>query len=47
MLFGWLVPNSGFGKVTKGMDIVRRISEMPEEDQYFQPVIPIYNIVKL
>jgi peptidyl-prolyl cis-trans isomerase A (cyclophilin A) len=38
---------AAFGKVVKGMDIVRRIYSMPEEEQYFDPVVPIYNIVKL
>ena len=38
---------AAFGKVIKGMDIVRRISDLPEEDQYFDPPVPIYNIVKL
>ena len=38
---------AAFGKVTKGMDIVRRIYNMPEEEQYFDPTVPIYNIVRL
>ena len=38
---------AAFGKVVKGMDIVRRIYNLPEEDQYFDPVVPIYNIVRL
>lgn len=38
---------AAFGKVVKGMDIVRRIYSMPGEDQYFDPVVPIYNIVRL
>ena len=38
---------AAFGKVIKGMDIVRRIYSMPEEEQYFDPVVPIYNIVRL
>lgn len=38
---------AAFGKVVKGMDIVRRIYNMPGEDQYFDPVVPIYNIVRL
>ncbi len=38
---------AAFGKVIKGMDIVRRIYALPEEDQYFDPPVPIYNIVKL
>ena len=38
---------AAFGKVTKGLDIVRRIYDMPEEEQYFDPAVPIYNIVRL
>ena len=38
---------AAFGKVIKGMDIVRRIYNMPEEEQYFDPTVPIYNIVRL
>lgn len=38
---------AAFGKVIKGMDIVQRIYDMPEEDQYFNPPIPIFNIVRL
>jgi peptidyl-prolyl cis-trans isomerase A (cyclophilin A) len=38
---------AAFGKVVRGMDIVRRIYNMPEEDQYFSPPVPIYNIVRL
>ena len=38
---------AAFGKVVKGMDIVRRIYDMPEEDQYFNPPVPIYNIKRL
>ena len=37
---------AAFGKVIKGMDIVRRIYNMPEEEQYFDPPIPVYNIVR-
>jgi peptidyl-prolyl cis-trans isomerase A (cyclophilin A) len=37
---------AAFGKVVRGMDIVKRIYNMPEEDQYFDPPIPIYNIVR-
>jgi peptidyl-prolyl cis-trans isomerase A (cyclophilin A) len=35
-----------FGKVIKGMDIVRKIYRQPENDQYFDPPIFIYNIIK-
>lgn len=38
---------AAFGKVIKGMDIVRRIYDRPEEEQYFDPPIPIFNIVRL
>jgi len=38
---------AAFGKVVKGMDIVRRIYDMPEHDQYFEPAVPIFNIVRL
>lgn len=38
---------AAFGKVVKGLGIVKRIYNMPEEDQYFDPPVPIYNIVKL
>jgi peptidyl-prolyl cis-trans isomerase A (cyclophilin A) len=37
---------AAFGKVVRGMDIVRRIYDMPDEDQYFDPPVEIYNIVK-
>ena len=35
---------AAFGKVVKGLDIVSRIYNQPETDQYFIPRIPIYNI---
>ena len=35
---------AAFGKVVKGMDIVRAIYERPENNQNFTPSIPIYNI---
>jgi peptidyl-prolyl cis-trans isomerase A (cyclophilin A) len=38
---------AAFGKVVKGMDIVRRIYRRPEEDQAFTPPVDIYNIVRL
>lgn len=38
---------AAFGRVIQGMDIVRRIYDRPEEDQYFTPPIPIFNIVRL
>lgn len=37
---------AAFGRVVKGMDVVNKIYNRPETDQYFSPVIPIYNIVK-
>ena len=37
---------AAFGKVVRGLDIVKRIYDMPEVDQYFDPPIPIYNIVR-
>lgn len=38
---------AAFGKVVKGMDIVRKIHQQPEDDQSFDPPVPIYNIVEL
>ena len=38
---------AAFGKVVKGMDIVRTIYERPENNQSFTPPIPIYGIVRL
>lgn len=35
---------ASFGKVIKGMDIVRRIYNMPESDQYFDPPVAIFRI---
>jgi peptidyl-prolyl cis-trans isomerase A (cyclophilin A) len=35
---------AAFGKVVKGMDIVRNIYARPESDQSFDPPIPIYYI---
>ncbi|HEV3325407.1 MAG TPA: peptidylprolyl isomerase [Puia sp.] len=37
---------AAFGKVVKGMDVVRAIYAMPEEDQSFTPPVPIKNIVR-
>jgi peptidyl-prolyl cis-trans isomerase A (cyclophilin A) len=36
-----------FGKVVKGMGIVRKIYRQKENDQYFKPAIAIYNIERL
>jgi peptidyl-prolyl cis-trans isomerase A (cyclophilin A) len=38
---------AAFGKVVKGMDIVHRIYNMPENDQRFEPPVPIYGVKKL
>lgn len=35
---------AAFGKVVKGMDVVRAIYGSPENDQSFTPPIPIYSI---
>ncbi len=35
-----------FGKVIKGMGVVRKISKQNESDQYFRPPIAIYNIIR-
>ncbi|HET6254500.1 MAG TPA: peptidylprolyl isomerase [Puia sp.] len=35
---------ASFGKVVKGMDVVRAIYAMPENDQSFTPPVPIKNI---
>ena len=35
---------AAFGKVIEGMDIVQKIYSQPEDDQYFDPPVPIYNI---
>lgn len=36
-----------FGKVVKGMDIVRKIYRQPENDQYFDPPVVIYEIKRM
>jgi peptidyl-prolyl cis-trans isomerase A (cyclophilin A) len=38
---------AAFGKVVKGMDIVRSIYNAPEYDQELDPFVPIYNIERL
>lgn len=38
---------AAFGKVIKGMDIVRTIYNRPEDDQAFTPPVFIFNIIKL
>lgn len=37
---------AAFGKVVKGMDVVRMIYEMPEDNQAFTPPVAIRNIVR-
>lgn len=37
---------AAFGKVISGMDVVRKIYNKPENDQYFDPPILIIDIVK-
>jgi peptidyl-prolyl cis-trans isomerase A (cyclophilin A) len=38
---------AAFGKVIRGMDIVRKIYTQPEYNQSFDPPVPIFNIVQL
>ncbi len=38
---------AAFGKVVKGMDLVRTIYERPEDDQAFTPPVVIFDIVRL
>lgn len=38
---------AAFGKVVKGMNVVRKIYSQREEDQYFKPSLFIYNIARL
>ena len=37
---------AAFGRVIEGMDVVNKIYNQPDNDQYFTPRIPIYNIVR-
>ena len=37
---------AAFGRVIKGMDVVMKIYNQPENDQYFTPRVPIYNVVR-
>jgi peptidyl-prolyl cis-trans isomerase A (cyclophilin A) len=37
---------AAFGRVIKGMDVVRAIYAMPENDQSFMPPVPIKNITR-
>ena len=36
-----------FGRVVKGMEVVRKIYRQNETDQYFDPPVPVFNIVRL
>ena len=38
---------AAFGKVVKGMDVVKKIYRRPEDGQAFDPPIPIFNIRRL
>ncbi len=38
---------AAFGKVVKGMNIVKQIYNRPEDDQAFTPPVDIFNIVRL
>jgi peptidyl-prolyl cis-trans isomerase A (cyclophilin A) len=38
---------AAFGRVVKGMDVVKKIYNQPEEEQSFQPPVHIFNIKKL
>jgi peptidyl-prolyl cis-trans isomerase A (cyclophilin A) len=38
---------AAFGKVVKGMDVVRKIYHQPDDEQSFDPPVPIYNIIEL
>lgn len=38
---------AAFGKVVKGMDIVRTIYDRPEDDQAFTPPVAIFDIIRL
>ncbi|GAO42460.1 peptidylprolyl isomerase [Flavihumibacter petaseus] len=35
---------AAFGKVVEGMEVVYKIYQKPEEDQYLDPPVPIFNI---
>jgi peptidyl-prolyl cis-trans isomerase A (cyclophilin A) len=37
---------AAFGKVVKGMDIVRIIYARPENNQAFEPPVPIFDIIR-
>ncbi len=37
---------AAFGKVVKGMNVVQKIYNQREDNQYFDPPVPIFNIVR-
>jgi peptidyl-prolyl cis-trans isomerase A (cyclophilin A) len=37
---------AAFGKVVKGMDVVRKIYQQYDDNQYFNPPVPIINITR-
>lgn len=38
---------AAFGKVTKGMEVVKKIQQLhPEQEQYFKPEVPILSIAR-
>jgi peptidyl-prolyl cis-trans isomerase A (cyclophilin A) len=38
---------AAFGKVVKGINVIRKIYNQREDEQYFQPPIPVFDIVRL
>ncbi|WP_207514653.1 peptidylprolyl isomerase [Longitalea luteola] len=38
---------AAFGKVVKGMDVVNKIYNQPEDNQSFDPPVPIFDIIQL
>jgi peptidyl-prolyl cis-trans isomerase A (cyclophilin A) len=38
---------AAFGKVVKGLDVIRNIYSQPENNQSFTPRVPIFNIIRL
>lgn len=38
---------AAFGRVVKGLDVVYKIYNRPEDNQYFDPPVPIFDIKKL
>ena len=37
---------AAFGRVVTGMDVVRKIYRQNDNDQYFYPLVPIYDIIR-